>query len=69
MKKELKNGKNKNFERLDWKDKNEEYIRSLNRFLDTVDNVKDEDLKREIIYKMLKCNESLTKAIEKELKN
>lgn len=69
MKKIFENRKNQNLEQLKWKEKNKEYISSLNSFFDTVDNVKDEKLKMEIIYKMLKCEEILTKIIEKEVKN
>lgn len=52
-----------------WKDKNENYLKQLECFLDTVDNVKDEDLKIKIIFKMLRCDEILTNIAEEEFKN
>lgn len=53
----------------EWKEKNEEYINALYKFLDVVDNVENEELKLDIIYKMLKCDEILTKIAEENWKN
>lgn len=57
----------------DWKEKNENYLRELEKFFDITDNVTDEKLKLDIIYQMLKCDEILTKIaeekLEKEYKN
>lgn len=57
----------------DWKEKNENYLRELEKFFDITDNVIDEKLKLDIIYQMLKCDEILTKIaeekLEKEYKN
>ena len=39
----------------------EEYLKEFQRFLDLVDNVSDENLKKSIVYQMLK--------LEKILKN
>lgn len=50
----------------DWKEKNQEYIQALEDFLDIVDNIEDENLKLEVIYKMLKCDEILTKIAEQK---
>lgn len=44
----------------EWKEKNEKYLHEIERFLDRVDNVKDERLKESIIYQMLKCDKVLT---------
>lgn len=51
----------------DWKEKNEKYLRELEKFFDITDNVKDEELKLDIIYQMLKCDEILTKIAEERL--
>lgn len=48
----------------DWKEKNKEYLNRLQKFLDTAENIKDDILKRDIIYQMLKCDETLTKIAE-----
>lgn len=52
-----------------WKEKNEEYLQALEKFFDITDNIEDEDLRMEILYKMLKCDEILTKLAEKNMKN
>ncbi len=54
----------KNIYSRDWKEKNDDYIKALERFLDVTDNVEDENLRMDIIYKMLKCDEILTKLVE-----
>lgn len=53
----------------EWKEKNFEYIKALENFLDIVDNVESEKLKLDIIYQMLKCDEVLTRIAEKNLIN
>ena len=53
----------------EWKAKNENYLRELQKFLDIADNVSDEKLKLDIIYQMLKCDEILTKIAEERLTN
>jgi len=51
----------------EWKNRNQEYLRALDKFFDIVDNVGDERLKLDIIYQMLKCDEILTKLAENKL--
>ncbi len=53
----------------EWKEKNIEYINSLQKFFDIVDNVDNEKLKLDIIYQMLKCDEILTRIAEENWKN
>lgn len=48
----------------DWKEKSQEYIQALQKFLDVTDNINDESIKLEVIYKMLSCDEILTKLAE-----
>ena len=48
----------------DWKEKNQDYLQALEKFLDVVDNINDDSLKIDIIYKMLKCDEILTRIAE-----
>ena len=48
----------------EWKEKNAEYLKQIQRFLDIADNIQDEKLKKEIIIQMLKCDEILTKLSE-----
>ncbi len=52
----------------EWKEKNQEYIKELQKFLDITDNIADEDLRLRIIYQMLKCDEVLTKIAEIKFK-
>ena len=48
----------------EWKNKNEEYLRELQKMLDIIDNVKDENLKSRIIAQCLKCDNILTEISE-----
>ena len=51
----------------EWKEKNKEYIRELERFLDRSDAIKDESTRLAIVTQMLKCDEVLTKICEEKL--
>ena len=48
-----------------WKAKSKKYLLELECFLDKAESIKDENLKREIIIQMLKCDKELTLAAEK----
>lgn len=48
----------------EWKTKNKKYLLEMEKFLDIVDSIKDENLREQIITQMLKCDEALTKAAE-----
>lgn len=48
----------------EWKEQDKEYIKSLERFLDVADNINDEKLRLDVIYKMLKCDAILTQIAE-----
>ncbi len=47
-----------------WKEKNLEYLKQMQKFLDTADNISDENLKHRVIIEMLKCDEILTRISE-----
>lgn len=47
-----------------WKNKNENYLFELQKFLDLVDNIEDEEMKKIIINQMIKCDRILTKISE-----
>ncbi len=51
----------------EWKEKNKEYIKELELFLDKSDVIKDEATRLEIVTQMLKCDEVLTKICEQKL--
>ena len=53
----------------EWKEKNIEYLREIEKFFDIVDNILDEKLKLDVIYQMLKCDEILTKIAEERLED
>lgn len=60
--------KNKNINSFsDWKMKNKEYLVELQRFLDKVDNVENEELKNDIIQQMLKCDRVITKIAQEKI--
>ena len=50
----------------EWKEKNKEYLMHVQSFLDKVDNIENEGLKKDIITQMLKCDSILTKLAEEE---
>lgn len=53
----------------DWKEKDKEYLRFIQKFLDLSDNIENEELKEEVIRAMLMCDERLTKLAELEFEN
>lgn len=53
--KDMENFKNKN-----WKSNSQKYLKELQAFLDKAENIQDEELKKEIIFQMLKCDNELT---------
>lgn len=53
----------------DWKEKNQKYLYYLQKFLDTCDNIQDEDLRKDIIKAMLQCDKTLTEIAEQEFQN
>lgn len=53
----------------DWKEKDKEYLRFIQKFLDLSDNIENKDLKDEVIRAMLMCDERLTQLAELEFEN
>ncbi len=55
-----------NFDNKDtnWKNKDEQYLFELQKFLDISENIQDEELKKEVIAQMLKCDRIITKLAE-----
>mgnify|MGYP000221784390 CR=1 FL=1 len=51
-----------------WKNKNEQYLFELQKFLDLADNIKNEELRKAIIAQMLKCDKCLTNLAEQIFK-
>ena len=47
-----------------WKNQDEIYLFELQKFLDVVENVEDEELRKEIIAQMLKCDKRITQLAE-----
>ena len=57
-------------DKRNWKNSDKQYLKELQKFLDIAENIPDENLKKQIIHQMLKCDEELTKIAEKTfLKN
>ena len=48
-----------------WKKRSKKYLIELEHFLDMAESIKDEDLRRNVIIQMLKCDDELTKLAEK----
>lgn len=47
-----------------WKSQDEIYLFELQKFLDIVENVENEELRKEIIAQMLKCDKRITQLAE-----
>ena len=60
----FKNLKNLTNEKSAWKEKDKEYLKELQSFLDKADNITDIELKKKIIGQMLRCDSILTKLAE-----
>ena len=52
-----------------WKNKNEQYLFELQKFMDLADNIENEKLRKLIIAQMLKCDKRLTIIAEKMISN
>lgn len=48
----------------DWKKESKLYLIELQKFLDKADNIESEELKKDIIIQMLRCDKELTKLAE-----
>lgn len=62
MQREGKNGKNT--QKNQWKNEDEIYLFELQKFFDIVENIEDEELQKEIIAQMLKCDKRITQLAE-----
>ena len=51
-----------------WKNSNAQYLFELQKFLDLADNIKEKELRENIIYQMLKCDKRLTIIAEKMIR-
>ena len=59
--------KNKNMKKIEnenWKATSPKYLKELQTFLDKAENIQNEDLRKEIIFQMLKCDKELTELAE-----
>lgn len=54
--------------KLKWKNQNKEYLKAMETFLDRASNIKDENLRVEIIGAALKCDDVLTKLAIEQIK-
>lgn len=51
--------------RDEWKTKNQRYLKELQKMLDIVENVQDEELRNRILLQFIKCDDIITElAIE-----
>lgn len=51
-----------------WKNRDKQYLFELQKFLDLVDNIENEELKKLIINQMIKCDKCITNIAEKIFK-
>lgn len=56
--------KNNNMKKIEeyenWKGNSPKYLKELQMFLDKAENIQNEELRKEIIFQMLKCDNELT---------
>ena len=52
----------------EWKEKDKEYLRELQNFLDKASNIQDDSLRQKVIGQMLRCDDILTKIAENRFK-
>ena len=63
----MKNCKNNNMKKLEnenWKATSPKYLKELQMFLDKAENIENEELRKEIIFQMLRCDKELTELAE-----
>ncbi len=63
--------KNKNMESVEnrnWKANGQKYLKELQAFLDKVENIENEELRKDIIFQMLRCDNELTLLAEEVFK-
>lgn len=63
-----KNISMKKLENENWKASSQKYLKELQAFLDKAENIQNEELKKEIIFQMLKCDNELTNLAEEMFK-
>ena len=54
-------------EKHNWKFENKQYLRELTKFMDLTEQIKDKELKEQIITQMLRCDMELTKKKKKKI--
>lgn len=59
----------KKIENENWKANSQKYLKELQAFLDKAENIQDEELRKEIIFQMLKCDNELTILAEEMFNN
>ena len=50
----------KNMINVNWKNRSQNYLEEMQSLLDRLQSIEDKDLKKEIFYKILKCDNELT---------
>ena len=50
----------KKIENENWKQVSPKYLKELQAFLDKAESIQNEELRKEIIFQMLKCDQELT---------
>ena len=58
-----------NLKKENWKANSQKYLKELQAFLDKAENIQNEELKKEIIFQMLKCDNELTILAEEKFKD
>ena len=59
--------KNTAEENHNWKFENKQYLKELTKFMDLTEQIKDKELKEQIITQMLRCDMELTKFAEEKI--
>ena len=62
-----RNQKKDIFENLDWKNKDANYLRELQRFLDMSDLIENKEVRQKVVAQMLKCDNTLTELCQEKI--
>ena len=52
-----------------WKKTNEKYLFELQKFLDLLDNINQEELKKKILYQFMQYDKTIEDIVEEMMKN
>lgn len=65
----MKKEKDQLLEKNDWKKTNKRYLFELQKFLDLLDNIEQENLRKELLYQFMQYDKTITDIVENILED